>query len=218
MSRTVEEVLDEANANKLPTAAQVALLGRALRLNAAQFFAGAVAGNELELPETAKGAAVLSVWTQGGAGGYKAIDARETAAPAAGHCAITELGNIRFAAADAITDAEAVYAPIEGDMIEESIPVTAAGVGTLLQGRAAVLLLSAEITAGAAPGAVVVDPRATAVAAGHAAVAADGQIAFAAADIGAGGGTATVRYIARPSEGTGVNDSLLDRLASAVNT
>lgn len=214
MSRPVDVTLDEANPNALPSAAQQTKMGKAFRLNSAHIAEGAVAANVLALPENARAAGLLSVYSRvGGVTGYFGFAEREST-PGAGNAAVDPEGNVEFAAADAVTEAEVVYMPAEGDVIEEQITVPASGIGAFLQGREGVILLTAELLTGAAPGVKTIDTRGAAPGAGEAALSDVGQPIFLAADVGAGGGTATVRYIARPGVGTGVDDDLLARLAA----
>lgn len=214
MSRPVETVIDEGNPNALPTGVQQAKGGKALRLNSAHIAQGTVTANVLALPQNARAAALLSVYSRvGGVTGYLGFAEREST-PGAGNAAVDPEGNVEFAAADAVTNAEVVYIPAEGDVVSEQIAVPASGIGAFLQAREGVILLAATLLTGAAPGVKTVDTRGAAPAAGEAALSDLGQPIFLAADVGAGGGTANVTYVARPNVGTGVDDDLLTRLAA----
>ena len=105
MARTDREILNEGNPNKLGDANKALQMGEAIALVPRTLIAP-VDTNVMTLPETAKAAAVLSAYGQGGAAGYKAGVATG-ATPAAGEVAPDAGGNIEFAGADAITDAEA---------------------------------------------------------------------------------------------------------------
>lgn len=220
MARAVKIVLDESNPSKGWAASQVAKLGSALGI-IPRFAQGATAADILVLPEGAKAAAILSVYARaGGATGYLAVAARDTT-PAIGNAAINPDGDIEFAAADAITDAEVVYMPQEGEIFDEQVLVTAAGVGTLLQGRGAIQVLAAELltAGGGTPGVKDVIARGTAApGAGNASLSDDGlSVQFDAVEAGTGG-TAQIRYIARPGTGNGVEDALGDRLDGTIDT
>lgn len=215
MTRTLRAALDESNPNKLPTAAQSLPLGRGLSL-LCLFAADAVASNVLVLPEEQKAGQVLRAYARvGGSTGYKTVVAAETAAPAAGQVAITPSGDIRFAAADAVTEAEVIYAPMEGEIFEDSVEV-AASAATLSQSRRALQILSVTVDVGLIPGAKAIAARGSAPAAGSAALSAAGTgLAFNAADVVAG--RATVRYIAVPGVGNGPDESIASALQSQVN-
>lgn len=213
MARTLRAVLDEANPNKLPAASQDLRLGSALRgMNA--YAQGALTDNVLVLPEEAKAAQVLVAFARAGTftGYLTAIAPGGT--PATGQVAVTQTGDLAFAAIDAITDVEAFYAPLEGEVFEEELAVIGDAI-TLPQDRGALVLLSATGTAGTATGAKAVQDRGAAPAAGQTALDATGRtIAFAAADALT---RATVRYVARPGSGSGVQASLAARLSKAVD-
>jgi hypothetical protein len=216
MARALATVLDESNPNKIPSALQSAKAGAAMRLTPA-FREGTVAAHTLTLPETAKAGHVMRAFARTGAApGYKTETAPETAAPGVGLCAVTPTGNILFNAADAVTAAEVVYEPLEGEVLQDTVPVTAS-VATLAQSRRAVILLSVNVTAGLVLGLKTVNARGTAApAATNAALSNAGNtVVFNAADVVTG--TATVRYIAVPGAGNGSTASLSNRLAGNVD-
>lgn len=196
MSRSLKAILNEANPNKLPTAAQVLKLGTVLS-GSPQFRKLTVTSHVAALPETAKAAQLLRVFaTAGTSAGAKTV---VEGAPAAGQVAISPTGDVIFNATDAVTAAEVLYVAEEGPVVEEVVAV-AANVGTLLQSKAARVLLSAVALAGSSVGAKTVDYRAAAAAAGEAAINAAGTgIVFAGADAVT---SARVRYIATPGIGT----------------
>jgi hypothetical protein len=66
MARSVETVLDESNPNKLPSGTQAVRLGRALRENTSRYVQGAPATNVLALPENARAAQILDVYSRAG--------------------------------------------------------------------------------------------------------------------------------------------------------
>lgn len=214
MTRTLRAALDESNPNKLPTAAQTLPLGRGLSLVSLLAF-GAVGTNVLALPEEQKAGQILRAYARvGGSTGYKTVVAPETV-PAAGQCSITPSGDVRFAAADAVTEAEVIYAPMEGEVFEDSV-VVAASAATLSQSRRALQILSVTVDAGLSLGAKTVAARGSAPAAGSAALSVAGTgLAFNAADVVAG--RATVRYIAVPGVGYGPQASIASTLRSQVD-
>lgn len=211
MASTVKAELDKANPNNLPDLQRLAKVGKALAISA-RTERVAVSSHIALLAQPAK--AILSCFAVAGTStGYKTPVATEST-PGAGQVAVNNLGNAQFAAADAVTDVEITYIPIEEDLISEVIPVTAGGVGTFVDGKSCAQIVSATLNAPAAtPGAKVIVNRGTAVpAAGQAAVALDGtNIQFVAAEAGAAC-TANVVYHAFPSVGTGSETSLGDRL------
>lgn len=214
MSRPLRDVLNESNPNKLPTAAQSLPLGNALAL-ATMFAAGPVVADTLVLPETEKAGQITRAFARaGGSTGYKTVVAPEST-PAAGQCAITPSGDVLFAAADAVTDAEVIYAPVEGAVFEDVVDA-AASAATFSQGRRALALLEAEVIAGVIPGAKAPAARGSVPAAGTAALSAAGTgVAFNAADVVAG--SVRLRYIAVPGVGAGPQQSIAQALAGAVS-
>jgi hypothetical protein len=197
MSRSLRTILNEGNPNKvgdalhaLPAGSALALIPRTVR--------GAVVADILVLPSTAKCAVVLSAFAvAGGATGQLAPELAG-ATPAAGEAAPSVTGDVEFAAADAVTEAEVIYLAFEGTVFSDLISVDAGGTeqGSLLQGRRAAVLLSAEALTGGAPGVDAVAARGTTPGAGEAVIAADPTlIEFAAADAVT---SATVTYVAQP--------------------
>lgn len=207
MARSILDVLNESNPNKLPSAAQIAKLGSALGLEAA-FLDSAVSANAIVLPNAAKALVGIAAFASvAGATGAKTFVSG--GAPVAGEFSVSATGDIVFAAADAVTQAEVSYMPIEGEVITESVSVAASS-AALPSGRKACLLLSATLDAGIAPGPKTVMARGAAPAAGEAAISASGlAVAFNAADVVAG--SCTLTYIVTP--GSGGTSSLTSRLA-----
>lgn len=211
MARNVEYILDEANPNKIPSGLQVVRAGKAMKL-IPRFEAGTVTANVLTLPEDAKALHVLLAFARTGtATGWK-IGVSPAATLAAGQVNVTPTGDIAFFGTDAVTGAEVWYIPMEGELVEDTIQVTAGGAGTLLGERQALRVLEAEVLTGAAPGNKTVVQRGATPAAGEAAATAPGQVAFNGADIAGTGGTARILYIARPNVGSAL-PSLGQRLA-----
>ena len=207
MARTIKDVLNESNPNKLPSGAQIAQLGSALALEPI-FVDSAVVANTIALPSAAKAKLGLAAFASaGGATGPLAYVAG--GAPVAGEFSVSASGDIVFAAADAVTRAEVSYLPFEGELITESVFVAASS-AALPSGRKAVLLVSASVISGVIPGAKIVVDRGSAPAAGEVAINAAGSaIAFNAADVVAG--QASLTYVITP--GSGGTSSLSSRLA-----
>lgn len=196
MSRTLAAVLNEANPNKLPVAAQVARLGSVLKLSPA-FVRGAVASNVLALPEGRRAVAILYAYAVAGT-----VTGQLTPvvgpAPATTEVGITDDGQIAFQATDAVTEAEVVYVSAEGEIFEEVIPI-ATNVGTPLASRKGLILLEAEALVGTVTGVAAVEARGTTPGTGEAALTDEGDVEFAAADAVT---SARVKYVAAPGIGT----------------
>ncbi len=215
---TVREGLNRANPNDLANLNNLARMGDGLALVARHEIV-TVAANIGVLPDTAKAKAVLGCYVQAGAatGYFTAIDT--DAAPAAGEVAINPLGNLAFNAADAVTEIEVIYIPVEGRLIEDEIitVANATEIGTLLAGKGCTQLVAATLNAPAAtPGAKTVVARGTlpaALGAGECAVQDDGHgIGFLAAEVGPADVTATVTYFAQPGVGDDAVDGFANRL------
>jgi len=218
MASTVKAELSRANPNQIANMANLSQLGDGLGIVPRTELV-TVAANVGVLSQPA--ASLVAVFaTAGGATGELDLIKRNGAV-IAGDCAINAVGNVVFAAADAVTEAEITYIPIEGEEFTETIPVTLGGVGTLLQTRRAIQLTAATLVAPAAtPGAKTLVARGTlvgALGAGEAALQAGGTtIAFVAAEAAAAC-TATVTYLAFPGEGEGTEDPFGDRLDAEVD-
>lgn len=217
MASTVKAELNKANPNNVADLERLAKLGSGLSVvpRTEQL---AVAAHIATPSQKAKQILSCFIVAAGANQGHAGIAASETT-PAAGNCAINELGNIQFAAADAVTLVEVTYVPIEEDLITEEIPVTLGGVGTLNDGKSCAQIVSATLNAPAAtPGAKTAVARGTlvgALGAGEFAVQFDGTtLAFVAAEAGVAC-TATVVYHAFPSVGNGSETALGDRLDAA---
>lgn len=214
MSRTLRAVLNESNANKSPAADHQVLVGDALAI-APAFITGTVSGNVLLLPQNAKAGQVLRCWARaGGSTGNKQPAAAE-ATPGAGFCSVNQLGDIEFAAADAVTAVDVLYVPVEGTIVTEQVQVTAS-VGLFLNSKRVSQLLSVTVDTGIVLGAKVVADRASAPALGSASASAAGTgVTFNAGDVVTG--LATLVYIASPGVGTDTQASLASRLQTAVD-
>ena len=198
--RTLREILNEAQPGKLPDANRQLRMGEAMAVGA-RTVRGAVVGDVLVLPETAKAMAILGVYAVAGTVTGRFTAAAPDSTPATTQAAVDPAGNIEFAAADAVTIAEVVYIAHEGGIYEDLIDVDAGGTeqGSLQGLRGAAMIISVEATAGTATGAKTVAGRGTTPGAGAAAIADDPTlIEFAAADAVT---QARVRYIAQPGIG-----------------
>lgn len=206
MARTIKDVLNESNPNKLPSGAQIAKLGSALALEPI-FVDSAVSGDTIVLPNAAKARILIGAFAS--AGGATGPLTPTGGTPVAGEVAISPSGDIIFAAADAITQAEVSYIAFEGEVITESVTVVASS-AALPSGRKALCLVSASILVGIATGAKTVIARGSAPAAGEASISADGTaVDFNAADVLAG--SCSVTYVITP--GSGGTSSLTSRLS-----
>ena len=200
MGRPLKDALNEANPNRLAVACQKARLGDALN-GITAFYVGPVTGDVLTLPEGRKALAVARAFARaGGAPGWK-VPGSPSAAPAAGQCRADGAGNVEFAAADAVSEAEVWYVVAEGEVVEEDLQATVAGEVSLTGNRRAMVLLEAEVLTGAGAGAKTVQVRGAAPAAGEAAINAAGdRVLFLAGELAAGE-RARVKYIAQPGQG-----------------
>lgn len=199
-TRTIRDIINEGEQGRVGNANQFGRVGSLLAIVPRHTGQAAVASDKLVLPDNAKAAAILRCYAA--AGTVKGLMAPAlSGTPATGNCAVTPDGNIVFAAADAVTLAEATYVVAEGDVIEEVIQV-ASSVGTLNAGRAASVLIEAVVLTGVVAGAVGINARGTATTTAKAAINDAGTgIVFHANQVVAG--TARVKYIATPGVGAG---------------
>lgn len=197
MARSLKTIANQGDQNKLGAVFQAGRLGSAVHL-IPRFFKGTVASNVLVLPQHARAAAVLTAFaTAGTSAGAKTYVAGGTAA--AGQVSINAVGNIVFNGTDAVTAAEVIYVTVEGDIIEEIVPVVS-HVATPSFGRNAVLLLEAEALAGTLPGDKVVDLRGASIATTEAGLNFAGTgVVFATADAVT---SARIKYVATPGVGS----------------
>lgn len=207
MARTIKDVLNESNPNKLPSGAQIAKLGSALALEPI-FIDSAVTSDTIVLPADAKASLGLTGFASV-AGSTGALTFAAGGSPAAGQFSISASGDLVFAAADAVTQAEISYFPFEGEVITETVTVDASS-AALPSGRKAICLISASVVLGIAPGAKLVVARDTAPAAGEASINAAGTaVDFNVGDVIAG--SALLTYVITP--GSGGTTSLASRLS-----
>jgi hypothetical protein len=194
--RSLREILNEGNPNKVADALRLLLMGNAIALGA-RFVRDTVTAHVLTLPEQGRSVNLAGdvYATQGGSTGLKAP---VPGVPAAGQYSVTPEGNILFAVADAVTEAEITYFAREGSVFEDLVDVTA-NVATLLGGRGAQIILAVESLAGGATGVFGVAARGSTPGAGNAAIQdVSTGVEFAAADAVT---RARVRYIATPGLG-----------------
>lgn len=210
MARTLSQALNESNPNKIASALQSLECGNAFAA-APVFYKGTVTSNVLTLPENARAAyGLVALATAGSVAGVKTFTLGTVATT---EFAIDGAGNIVFFGADAVTSAEVWYIPVQGDVIEEGVPV-ASSVATFSASRGSVLVLSAAVTTGIITGSKIVDARAGTPGAGHVSLSLVGtSVAFNAADVISG--YATIRYVVTP--GTGNTVSLVNKLNSETN-
>jgi hypothetical protein len=214
---TVKEQLNVANPNDLADLIRLAKAGFGFSQCVPRSQRLTVAAN-LAVPAVPARQILRCFASVGGTMGDKTPVGPETV-PAATQCAISPLGQIEFAAADAVTQCDVDYLPVEGELIEdEVIQVTAGGLGTFVNSKSCKQIVSAALVAPAGtPGAKVVVARGTlvgALAPGQCAVQFNGTtIQFVAAEAGVAC-TAIVSYYAMPSVGT-ARDGFGDLLDAA---
>lgn len=216
MTRTLRDVLNESNPNKLPNGAHDVLLGDACALLPVFLKAAVDTSNDtIALAEGRKAAQVIRCFVTDPTALKYLTPADPETTPAAGSVAVTPTGDIVFAAADNVVGAEVVYIPVEGEIFEDVIQV-ATSLGAPLQNREGIVLLEAEILTGLEAGG---DPTPTVIARDSAATSGDVSLSrtglvvtFHSDDIITG--TARIRYIAAPGVGAGPKPSLADRLAA----
>ncbi len=203
MGRSLREIANQGDQNKLGALFQAGRLGTALAL-IPRFYKGAVASHVMTLPQNARAVAILRAFATAGTltGNMAPIT---TGAPTTGQVGITATGNIIFATADAVTAAEVTYVSAEGDVIEEIVPVVS-HVGAPSSSRGAVILLEAEALTGTSVGVKTVDFRGAAIAAGEAGINVLGTgITFATADAVT---RARIKYVATPGVGNGTKAAI----------
>lgn len=205
--RKLRDVGNDGNPNKLGDFFQVLGMSNALRTGF-MTTKRAVVDDLMILDDFDKVVEVISAFaTVGTVTGAKTPDVAG-ATPATGEVAPTLDGNIAFAAADAVTEAEVVVRLQEGELVELTTTASAAGLVSQLLGRTAALIVEAEQLDGAAPGLKTVAARGSAPAAGAVAITLLGAIQFNAE---AANDRVRIKFIAFP-DGT----SVLDKLNSVV--
>lgn len=196
MSRSLKTILNEANANKLPSAAQQANLGSMLGL-VARTIRAAVSSHKIVLPDDAKAVAVVAAFST--AGVLTGALSPTFGAVTTGLVGVNNTGDILFATADAVTSADVVYLAMEGQVFEDYVPVVANSAAPLAD-RNISRLLEAESLTGTLTGALTVIARGGTVATGQAAASLTGAaVSFFAANAVT---TARIKYIAMPGVGT----------------
>jgi hypothetical protein len=168
---TMKDQLNQANPSTLATLLQEARIGDALRAQTVHLSKQApvpsaasnynVAGGTLDvivLPDDAKCAFIMeaNVRAGGSVGEFTPKSNRSYGAtPTTTTYAITPCGDIAFLhATDAVTDADVVYVPEKGEVLEQTLPCVS-GVVTLPAtwvARGVKLLLEAEVMTGTLPG------------------------------------------------------------------
>jgi len=165
MASTVKDELDKANPNNLPDLMRSAVAGAGFATCIPRTELLAVAAN-VAVPAVPARQVVRCMASAAGTPGECTPVLAETV-PIATQCACDPLGQIEFAAADVVTECQVTYMPVEGELITETIPVTAGGVGTFNAGKVCEQIVTAVLNAPAiTPGAKVVVARGTAVPAG----------------------------------------------------
>lgn len=202
--RSPKQVINDSELNILAEILRLSKMGTHLSGIAVQARV-VVASNTTALGEQLRVAHLLRAYvTVGGVTGLKTIVA---GAPATGEVSTNAFGQIIFAGADAVTEAEVIYVPLTGDIIDAVVNTNGAGLGTLPGGKAGKFLLSAEVLSGASVGVKTVIARGGAPAAGEAALSVSGKgVQFNAA---AANSPARVRYIESPAAGKATSELLV---------
>ncbi len=196
MGRTLRQVINEANPNKLASAADQARLGDFLA-RVARTIRVAVVSNTIVLPETAKAEQVLNCYVTAGtvSGRFSPVS---DSTPATTQVSTDPKGDIVFLNTDAVTEAEVTYLPFEGQVVEETVPV-ASNLAAPSAGRRILCALRAEALAGTSVGVKTLQDRAATPTAGQAAQNKLGTgVLFAVADAVT---SAKIKYIATPNFG-----------------
>lgn len=201
--RTLREVFDQGDLNKLGSAAKVQALGTTLGLGVSSVVLPVTAGIAV-LPDGAKALAALGGFDRTN-GVYLQATAPETVA-GAGQITVTPAGDLSVDPACA--EVEAAFVVAEGVVVSETIQVVGS-VGTFLSGKRGKKVLGVVVDDGLVPGTKGVAARASVPALGTAALSADGSgVVFNAGDVV--NGQATVRYVSTPAA------SAIQRLGSTV--
>lgn len=205
MARTLKSVFQDADPNKVADAMRLAKAGQLLQQATVQVRA-AVTSHITALPEGLRAMSLLYAYaTAGTVTGLMTVVAG--GAPTTGQVSLTLNGQVIFATADAVTEAELVFAPYAGDIVDEVLNLSGAGLGTLGGGRAAKLLISAEVLTGAAAGLKTNIARGGSPSAAQACLTVSGrgvQFNAAAASV-----QARVRYIQSAAPGSAPSELLM---------
>lgn len=207
MSRSLADILNEGNLNKVADAIKAGRVGTILK-GLPQYFKGTVTSGILTLPVPA--ATILSANALAGT----TLGPKTPVIPAAGATGVpatttvttSPTGNASFnVATDALSSAEVLFLAETGETFTEVVAV-ASNTGVPLASKNVKRLLAATSLAGTLVGALVVDQRGTAPATGHAAAKADGTgFAFNSSDAVT---SASVTYIATPGVGATKSDAV----------
>jgi hypothetical protein len=143
MSRSLKSAANEGDTNKIGSVAKDVGLGSALTLGPMSV-RGAVTASKFTLPDNAKASNVVRCFATAGTV-TGALTPIISGVVATGQCAIDVLGNVVFFGADAVTAAEILYEPLEGDVITTSTVTDATGLALLGGSGQGRLLLAATI-------------------------------------------------------------------------
>ena len=208
MSRSLRSALNESNPNKLADGGKAIGLGNALS-RGLMYKAGAVGTvttHVLSLASTEKCRTVIAAYSRVGTLTGVLVPIQGPG-PVTTEVGVTDDGDIIFAVADAVTDAEVSYLTHEGLVVTKTVAV-AANLAVLPSGSRAALLISAESLAGTLTGVFAPEARGTTPTTGEAAITDTGEtIEFAAADAVT---SCEVTYVQQPDSGgdVGVNTAL----------
>ena len=124
MGRKLESVGNEGNPNKVGDFNKSVKIGSALLLGA-QSVRAAASGNKLAPAK--KALVALGGFAVAGGTTGPLVPAASPLAPATGEVGVDLSGDLIFASADAVTEAEVTYLPLEGDTISATGVVGSAG-------------------------------------------------------------------------------------------
>lgn len=205
MSRSLRSALNESNPNKLAAGGREVGMGNALS-RGCMFKAGTVTTHVMALANTEKARAVIAAYSRAGTltGALTPVVGPTVAT---GEVGITDAGDIQFAAADVVTDAEVYYLTQEGTVVTRTVAVVT-DVATLPAGSRAAVLIAGASLAGTLTGDFAVEARGATPTTGEVAIGDTGEtIVFAAADAVT---SCEVTYVEQPDSGSsvGVNTAL----------
>lgn len=208
MTRSLRDALNESNPNKLAAGGKTVGMGNALS-RGLMFKAGAVGTvttHVMSLSNTEKCRTIIAAYSRVGTL-TGALTPIQGPGPVTTEVGVTDDGDIVFATADAVTDAEVSYLTHEGVVVTKTLAV-ASDLAQLPAGSRAAVLISASSLAGTLTGTLTVEARGDTPTTGEAAITDTGEtIEFAAADAVT---SCQVTYVQQPDSGgdVGVNTAL----------
>jgi hypothetical protein len=162
-TRTLQDVLNDANPTSLGAALQQLHFGDVLRMLPTKLYKqvpSTTATNVLAsthvivLPDGAKCGKLLRAYVRAGTvnGEFTCDAGPQTTTIVTAHASRTEAGDIAFLSTDAVTSVDVLYEPLHMEVVSLDLPVVAASgvcaLPTALSSRGAVTILEATITTG----------------------------------------------------------------------